>query len=211
MTALYWFAVIVGAGLLLLSLAGDIFGDFFGGDVDVDHDVDIDGDSAHPHHGDTQGFRILSTRNLTYFLFGFGTVGILLGWLTGGERPIATAVAATTLGIVAATIAAVAFGYVGKTESGTLLDDRGWVGLVGEVVIPLSSDGTGKILVVRGGRHHELLAQPFERDPADPASWRSVMVLEMKNAIALVSPQTGTIADGDRLRISPSTESDENG
>jgi hypothetical protein len=210
MTALYWFAVIVGAGLLLLSLAGDIFGDFFGGDVDVDVDTDVDAE-GHGQHGDVQGFRILSTRNLTYFMFGFGTVGILLGWLTAGERPIVTAATATVLGIAAAAIAAVAFGYVGRTESGTMLNDRGWVGLVGEVIIPLSADSTGKILVARGGRQHELLAQPFERDPEAPAAWRSVMVLEMRNGIALVSPQTGTIADGDRLRISPSTESDDNG
>src|SRR5690606_21289047 len=65
MSALYWFALVVGAGLLGLSLFGDTDA---GGDVDVD-----------AAGGGADGFRILSTRNLTYFLFGFGATGVLLG------------------------------------------------------------------------------------------------------------------------------------
>lgn len=200
MSALYWFALIIGAGLLLMSLFGDVLGHAAGVDVDG-HDG-----AGHAHH-DGDGFRILSIRNATYFLFAFGAGGLLLGWATGGESPLLTAVFAILLGLAGGGISATAFGWLRKTESGYLADDRGWVGRLGEVVLPLSADGTGKILVGRGGREHELLAQPFDASPESPEQWRSVVIIELRNGVALVSPVTGTLESGDALSLTPSTES----
>jgi hypothetical protein len=198
MSALYWFAFVVGAGLLALSLFGDILGDVDGLDVDVD--VDVDADS---HVGD--GFAILSTRNLTYFLFGFGATGVLLGWVgTGG---IMTAAVATFVGLTAGAISAAAFGWLGRTESGQLLDDAGWAGRSGRVIVPLSAVGTGKITVERGGRSHELLARPFGDLEANPHNWATVLIVEMDDGVALVTPEPGAVPPTEeRRRITPKTE-----
>ena len=89
MSALYWFALVVGAGLLLLSLVGDLFGDHG------------DGAGADGHHGDAEGMKILSMRNATYFLFGFGGAGILLGWVWDRSQPVMTALSALAVGLLA--------------------------------------------------------------------------------------------------------------
>ena len=201
MTMLYWFALVVGAGLLLMSLFGDFFGDHHvdlggGGDADLGGDV----------HADAEGFRLLSLRNATYFLFAFGASGVLLGWVLAGDAPVLTAVLATLLGVAGGGISAVAFGWLRKTESGYLGDDRGWAGRVGEVVLPLSAEGTGKIMVNRNGRDHELLARPFDREPESPEQWRTVVIVELENGVAMVSPYTGALDAPEAMRISPGTE-----
>ncbi len=203
MSALYWFALIIGAGLLLLSVFGDIFGHGHG--IDSAHGGDLDA-SGHPH-GDIEWFRILSMRNATYFLFAFGATGLLLGWVMGGERPFLTALLAGLLGVVGGGISAVVFGWVGRTESGYLEDDAGWIGRIGQVVLPLSAEGTGKIMVSRSGRDHELLARPFDRVPESPDRWRSVVIVELENGIALVAPNTAELDATEPLGINPSTES----
>jgi hypothetical protein len=198
MSALYWFALIIGAGLLLLSLFGDILGHGDGPDTGG-HDAD--------GHGDAEGFRILSMRNATYFLFAFGAAGLLVGWAFDGLHPVATAVVAALLGLVAGGISGAVFGWVSRTESGYMADDRGWVGRIGEVVLPLAAAGTGKILVARDGREQELLARPFDREPESPEQWKSVMIMELENGVALVAPIQGSLEDPSTLRITPSTES----
>jgi hypothetical protein len=202
MTALYWFALVIGAGLLGLSLFGDLLGHGHGfgdGHGELPQDVDH-------AHADADGFRILTLRNATYFLFAFGAAGLLAGWATEGDQPVLAAVLAMVLGVVAAGISAVTFGWVRRTESGYLADDAGWVGRIGDVLIPLSADGTGKILVGRAGRDHELLARPYERDAETPEQWRSVVILELQNGVALVSPYSNALDSSEPLRI-PSTES----
>lgn len=198
MSMLYWFALVVGAGLLLMSLFSDFFGDVHG---DIGGDTDLGG-----AHADAEGFRILSLRNATYFLFAFGAAGVLLGWATEGDAPVLTAVLATLLGVAGGGISATAFGWLRRTESGYIGDDRGWVGRVGQVVLPLSAEGTGKILVNRSGRDHELLARPFETGSESPEQWRSVLIVELENGVALVSPYGGSLEAPDALRITPSTE-----
>lgn len=195
MSMLYWFALVVGAGLLLLSL----FGDFFGDGADLPEDIET-GDA----HGDAHGFGIFSIRNATYFLFAFGAAGLLVGWATG--NPLLTLLVAMALGVLGGGISATAFGWLRRTESGALDDDAGWSGRVGHVVLPLSAEGTGKILVGRGGREHELLARPFERAVDSPEQWRSVMIIELENGVALVTPYAGALGSPDSPQTLPSSE-----
>lgn len=204
MSALYWFALVIGAGLLLLSLAGDLFGEH-GGDGLGDHGADAlgDGDASHP---DAEGMRIFSMRNMTYFLFGFGGAGVLLSWAWERAEPVATAIAALVVGTVSGGISAAAFGYLGRSGSGELARDSAWSGCVGEVLLPLSRDGTGKILVARAGREHSLLARPFQTDANDPASWRSVVIIELRHGVAYVEPFTNALEDPDLPRITGETE-----
>lgn len=196
MSALYWFALVIGAGLLLLSLAGDLFGE---------HGGDGLGDT-HAEHPDADGMRIFSMRNLTYFLFGFGGAGVLLSWLWERAEPFATAAIAVVVGAISGGISAAAFGYLGRSGSGDMERDAAWSGCVGEVLLPLSRDGTGKILVARAGREHTLLARPFQADADDPGSWHAVVVIELRHGVAYVEPFTNALEDPDLPRITGETE-----
>ena len=212
MNALYWFAFVVGVGTFVFSLAADIFGDadVDGGDADLDAgaDLDVDAGADVDHEAETSGtaFRILSIRNATYFLFAFGVTGVLLTWLSGGGQPLVTAAVAVALGITGAAISTLAFGWVRRTEAGELPTDRGWVGLTGVVSLPLTVDGTGKIVVQRQGREHELLARPFDRERDDPESWVRVMILEMRHGVALVAPGDPALEGTTKRSIAPRSE-----
>lgn len=215
MTSIYWFAFIVGVGMFLFSIAADLFGDadVDSGDVDVHVDVGADADihvdqvdTDHDAGHDSADFRILSVRNAVYFLFAFGVTGVLLTWLTDGQRPFLTAAVATALGFTGAAISTLAFGWVRRTESGNLPTDRGWIGLSGQVTLPLSVDGTGKIQVVRQGREHELLARPFDSEPEHPDRWVRVMILDMQHGVALVAPGDPALEQEERRSIAPRSE-----
>jgi hypothetical protein len=199
MNALYWFSLIVGVGMFLVSIGADFL------DAGLDVDVDADADAGHHGHG-AEGFRILSVRNATYFLFAFGVSGALFSWLWGGSRDVLTAVLASGIGITGAAVSALMFGWVKKTESGEMLDDRGWVGLTGHVTLPIFAGNTGKIEVLRGGRTHELLARPFDAAPDRPESWTEVMVIEIEQGVALVGPRDPALNGADRIRIAPRGE-----
>lgn len=210
MTSLFVFALIVGGGLLAISLLGDLLG---GGDADLDTDLDtdfdadfdtdvaVDADVAMDDIGtDAAGvegevstdlagaIRIFTIRNLTYFLFGFGGVG----WLLVTTRPdlpiwVAT-VAAVVGGTVAAGAAAVIFGWVKATESGWQADETTYVGCEARVVLPVRHERMGRIIVRRGDREHELRALPFDARADGPERWRTVIVIEMDGGTARVSP-----------------------
>ena len=75
-------------------------------------------------------------------------------------------------------------------------DDRSLVGLAGLVVLPLRP-GSGRVVVRRGGREHELMARPFE-DAPDAETWTSVVVVDVVDGTALVSPYAPSELRGDR-------------
>jgi hypothetical protein len=97
---------------------------------------------------------------------------------------------AFAIGALGAGISTVVFGWLRKSESGDMPGDRAWLGATAQVLLPLSTGGTGKILVSRGGRAQELLARPFDHDAGDPETWSSVVVLEIRDGIALVAPNS---------------------
>jgi hypothetical protein len=182
MTALYWFALGVGVGMYLFS----VFADTTGAHGDVDGHVDAGAD----HHHGLDSYKLLSLRNATYFMFAFGVTGVSLTWLWGGTRGLLTALLALAIGAFGAGISTVVFGWLRKSESGEMPGDRAWLGATAQVLLPLSSRGTGKIIVSRGGRAQELLARPFDDDASNPETWSSVLVLEIRDGIALVAPNS---------------------
>ncbi|NUQ13386.1 MAG: hypothetical protein HUU26_13825 [Gemmatimonadaceae bacterium] len=193
MTALYWFAMVVGVGMYLFS----VFADTSGSHGDVDGHLHIDGDT---HHAlDT--YKLLSLRNATYFLFAFGVTGVSLNWMWGGQRGLLTALLALFIGGVGASLSTVAFGWLRKSESGEMPGDRAWVGATAQVVLPLQAGGTGKIFVSRGGRSQELLAQPFDDGAANPELWLSVVILEIRDGVALVAPNDELSPETDAPRL----------
>lgn len=215
MTSLFVFSLIVGGGLLALSLLGDLFGtdadvdtdfdtDFdadFDADLSVDADLDVDADVAvegtELDAGTVEGgaptdlagaMRIFTIRNLTYFLFGFGGVG----WLLTATQPdlstwVVTA-AAVLGGSVTAGLAAVVFGWLKATDSGWQADETSFVGCEARVILPVGHGKVGQVMVRRGDREHELRALPFDAGAEAPERWRSVVVIEMDGGTARVSP-----------------------
>lgn len=186
MSFLFWLALVIGGGLFLLSLAGDVFG-LEGHQGEAFHS------DVHGHgHGDSEWGRIFSLRNATYFLFAFGAVGVLLDFMWRGQNtPIAMAAAILT-GAAAWFMSAKVFGYLRSTESGEMLGDRVLVGRVGAVTLPLIKGGMGKITVEKAGHSQELLAKPLNDDDANPEQWDSVLVVDVKDGVALVTPFSET-------------------
>ena len=199
MTALYWFALVVGVGMYLFS----VFADTTGAHGAVDSHVDAGAD----HHHGVDSYKLLSLRNATYFLFAFGVTGVSLTWLWAGTRGLLTALLALAIGAFGAGISTVVFGWLRKSESGEMPGDRAWLGASAQVLIPLSSRGTGKILVTRGGRAQELLARPFDHDASNPETWSKVVVLEIRDGIALVAPNAELTLDDEAPRLGAPTES----
>lgn len=202
MIALYWFALVVGAGMFLFS----VFGDASHGDgAGAGHEgagADLSGHDQHA--GD--GFRILSLRNATYLLFAFGTSGVLLTLLWKGGHAAITALVAVALGVLGAAMSTIAFGWLRKSESGDLPPDSSWAGAAGSVVLPLSATGTGKISVTRGQRVHELLARPYDDTAPSPETWMSVFIVEMRHGVAFVSPNDPVLGEVDPPRLSSTSE-----
>jgi hypothetical protein len=199
MTALYWFAMVVGVGMYLFSA----FAGATGAHHDVGGDAHIDGDTHH----DIDSYKLLSLRNATYFLFAFGVTGVALSSIWGGSRGLLTALLALFIGGTGAAISTLAFGWMKKSESGDMPGDRAWLGASGQVVLPLSAGGTGKIFVSRGGRSQELLARPFDDHATSPETWSNVMVLEIRDGIALVAPNEELTPHDVAPRLGRPTES----
>lgn len=196
MYAAYLFSVILGGGLLVLSLVGNVLG---GGDLDVDFDGDLDLDLAADDleldagaDTDHSASKILSIRTLTYTLFGFGATGWLL--TTGGALPgaISTVGYAVFGGLLSGTVVNRAFAWLRRTETGLLESDDSLTGLPGSVVLPLGGGSVGSVAIERGGRRRTFRALPHpsagEAAGQNPDSWQHVVVVEMKNGVAYVVP-----------------------
>lgn len=201
MFALYLFALILGGGLLVFSVMGEILG-FAGadGDLGVDADVgdvggldggadalEVDTGDADTHAGADGAFKIVTVRTATYFLFGFGGAGTLLSLVT--DSALLTAAVALGTGAFLALLVASVFRYLAVSESGQREEgEEAFVGLPAHVTLPLGPGHRGKVVVRTGERSYELMARPFDHDAADVEGWRKVVVVEMERGTALVAP-----------------------
>jgi hypothetical protein len=133
--------------------------------------------------------------------------GVALTSLWGGTRGLLIALLAFFIGATGAGLSTVVFGWLKKSESGDMPGDRAWLGASAQVLLPLSAGGTGKIFVSRGGRSQELLARPFDDDAQQPESWSTVMVLEIRDGVALVAPNDELNPDDVAPQLGRPTES----
>ncbi len=188
----------------------DLHGDVGGVDADIGLDAGhMEMDTGHleveaPHvevdagHADVgvggEGWshaasKIFSIRTVTYALFGFGAVGTLRTFVWKGGSGIVTAVLAVATGLLAGTLINAAFSWVRGSESGAVEGESSYAGHTGRVTLPIGSDG-GRVVVEKGGREIELRALPHPSAEAqgNPTAWTSVLVVEMRNGVALVAP-----------------------
>lgn len=186
MLAFYWFALIVGGGLLAVSILGD-FLDADLGDADADLDLDVDVDADVDGDADADGARLFSIRNLTYFLFGFGATGLALEWLWPAGAGIATAAVALAVGLGTGALSALVFGWMRRTESGERDGEDSFVGSLGRVTLAIGRERTGRVNVRRGEREYELRARPHGDAGAALERGEEVVVIEMQDGTALVA------------------------
>jgi membrane protein implicated in regulation of membrane protease activity len=183
MAALYWFALIVGGGVLVASLLSGLT-DGGGGHSAAAGHVDSGGLGD---TGDGDAFKILSLRNLTYFLFGFGATGLALG-LLGPLSGLLTAIAAFVVGVTAAGASATLLGYVGRTGSGTREGEDSFIGCAGRITLPFAAGSPGRVMVRRGHREYELRARAFDGAARGASIGTEIVVVEMSGGTALVTP-----------------------
>lgn len=185
MLTAYIFCLAVGGGFLALSF----FGDFLEGDVDIDADVDVDADMDALAHSSGIA-QLFSLRAAINALFGFGAAGSLLHLVWGGGQPILTAVIAGGTGVASGALISSVFGYLKRTESGTLRGEQSFVGLTGEVSLEIAPGSRGSVTVRRGDRRVRIRAQVADTYRAAEAltAGHPVVVVEMKDGIASVTP-----------------------
>ena len=118
----------------------------------------------------------------------------------GGAAEVVTALPGDEIGSVTMTPDGRRFIY-------PVFTSRSDVWVVDDFDVPLSAGGTGKIFVARGGRSQELLARPFDDDAVRPESWSNVMVLEIRDGVALVAPNEELTPDEPAPQLGRPTES----
>lgn len=185
MFTVYVFCLVLGGGLLLLSLAS---GDSTDLDVDMDVglDADVDVDAGADAGAGSAAQKIFSFRGLIYGLFGFGLTGTILSYLALSTLP--TAVASAAAGVLSSVLVTSVFNYLRTTDSGYLPGDHTFTGAQGRVVLPMSTESAGAVVVVRSGREIRLRALPHPSGVGDPSGWTEVMVIEMDDGVARVAP-----------------------
>ena len=187
MLTAYVFCLAVGGGFLALSFFGDFLESDAGLDIDADMDVDADADALSHGSGVAQLFSLRAAINA---LFGFGAAGTALHLLWGGGQPFLIAAIAGGTGVASGALISSVFGYLKRTESGTLRGEQSFVGLTGEVSLEVAPDGLGSVTVRRGDRRVRIRARAADtyRDGAALSSGQPVVVVEMNDGIASVAP-----------------------
>lgn len=183
MVELYDFTLIVGGGLTVLSFMSDVF----------DSELDMDGDGG---VGEASFGKLLATYGLLYFCLGFGATGTLLA-LVVGVAPTLHLAGALVAGTLCGTGAAKLLHWLKRNDTGQLPGDASWSGSYGTMLLPAAPASPGEVRVSRGHREVRLRALPHasweqEGGGVDPAEWRSVMVVEVKDGIAFVVPSEET-------------------
>ncbi|MBN1611042.1 MAG: hypothetical protein JW940_30705 [Polyangiaceae bacterium] len=202
MTSVYWAALIVGLGTVLLQLlSGHGHADAGGGDTDLDVDADADvhvgdiehaGDGGHDvdaGHGSAFLPIFLSLRFWTFALLAFGMVGAPVRTL-GLASPWATALLAVGMGLAAGFGASWAFAAIGRSQTSSGAQARDLLGQSGRVLIPPGAGGRCKVRVELLGQTIDLLAATDEKDLREGDE---VLVTGTEDATVQVSRTTPSV------------------
>ena len=196
MLSIYIFSLVVGGGLLGMSLLGDFFGDadadLGGAEVDGDLAAALGGDGAEVASDGAEVGKLLSLRSLTYALFGFGGAGLVLHLAWGGPALVGAMVAAG-MGIGSGALVSTVFGYLKRTEAGEIASEASLVGRQGTVTLPVGAGETGRVRLTSGHRQFGMRArsddpEALETSGAQLDVGRRVVVTEVRDGVAYVAP-----------------------
>lgn len=202
MFQVYLFFLVLCGGLALLSVVGDFMDADVGADADFDADFDADLDpdaeldleAEAGAGGETEvgadAEKIFSIRGGLYAGFGFGLVGTALSVAGSAPGSPVTLGLAVASGLGAGWLVTRLIGWIRSTEAGDHAPDRTFEGRAGRMTLPISEGSTGRVRVLRGTRTHDLRALPHPASPADsaPGDWDEVLVVEVRDGVALVTP-----------------------
>lgn len=204
MFQVYIFFLVLCGGLALLSVFGDFMdADVGTGDVDLDFEADagIDVDASPDLDADADGAirsggsavdaeKIFSIRGALYAGFGFGLVGTLLTLFGSPAGSPATIGFAAVTGLGAGWLVMRLLNWIRSSEAGAYAGDRTYEGRMGRMTLPMTEGSSGRVRVRRGSRTHDLraLPHPSASSSSAPDDWQEVMVIEVRDGVALVAP-----------------------
>ncbi len=192
MLPVYIFAAIVGGSLLALGMLGGEGGpDEFEG-LQLDGELDLAGDGV-----DSSWKKAFSMRSAAYFLAGFGITGLLLTLIeTGAALTFGLAVG---MGVLAATMIVLLFGWLRGSEGGFATPSDSYIGAVGQVRVPIRGETPGSVQIEHRGRSLTMRARALGQTDSDPSEWRRVLVVDVddRQGILLVQPVEAFLADGE--------------
>jgi len=211
LTTMYWIALIVGGGLLLIStFAGgdadvDVDTDLdldFDGDVgldtgldahvDTDVDMNVDVDAGHAHVGDAHAGHAhggslatwFSTQFVVFFLAMFGAVGVVMTHLSEQSWTI-TLLLALVGGFVIGQGAHQVMRAIKRTSGDSTPGERDYVNKLARVTIAINGNGLGQI-IMRVGRSDRYVAAKAKRAEDSFAKDEEVGVIAYGNGVAEV-------------------------
>ena len=190
----YLGCLVFGWSLLLVSL-------FMGHDVDggsgfhlhFDADGDLEpgdaGGGAIHGEGVVAALKYLSLRNVVFFTAFFGLTGSVLS-LLDAHRTVAFALA-VAMGVFASTLLSKMVTFLRRTEVGELSYLNRLEGSKARVLVDVSRERRGKVLVEAGGNTVQLLALVAEESIRDAYSCGDcVTIIHIKDGIAHVAEDT---------------------
>lgn len=131
------------------------------------------------------GIKLLSLRSLTYFSAFFGLTGTVMTWI--GSAFITTLLSAIFSGSVAAFFGYKLMAYLKSSESGQALNTTSFIGRKAKVIIPITPNKMGKILVEISGQNVELIAKITSPDTDSFAPGDAVLIVSFSDNVAIVS------------------------
>lgn len=172
MLEFFWGCLIAGALFAIFqALAGDLF----------HHGVDAPADGLDGHHLDW-----LDPASIVGGITAFGGAGVLLLHYSGLTGLPAIAVA---MAIAASISAALHFLYVRpmrNSENSLAFSMKEYVGMIGEVTIPIPGKGCGEVMVRMGASNTCQIATSFDAEWI--ATGSRVVVIEAHSDLLVVAP-----------------------
>jgi membrane protein implicated in regulation of membrane protease activity len=163
---LYIFALAAGIPLLLVFA--------FGGELGADTDTGSDGGF----------FSWVSISAVSFGAVFFGVAGMFTVWASLGAVP--GVLIAAGAGILGASFHNALFGWMRRSEASSEVTNLDLVGGNAIVVLDVSSDNRGQVVVDAAGARHRITASPATRDDRLEQGER-VEIVGMEGGVALVA------------------------
>jgi membrane protein implicated in regulation of membrane protease activity len=187
---LYWGALILGGGLLLVSVLGGLghhHADTDAGTV-PHHDAGSDSDSAHAAHDAAAMSTWFSLRFAVFFLAMYGATGVILTYLSGASTWMVFSLA-LVIGLAVGQGAHQTFRFVRRTSGDSTPRTLDYVNRLGRVTIAVIPPEQGEVALEVRGTERFVPAVAAERTGFDVGD--EVVVVDYRDGVAHVTRPIG--------------------